>query len=106
MTHAATAPLDALADRREQRRRAAFRSAVEASTAARMRLGLRGDAETALQQSLEASLSKGWRLEAAWCLQLLAEEADRRNDRALGELRRVRARELIREHALEESRER
>jgi hypothetical protein len=106
MTHAATAPLGALADRREQRRRAAFRSAVEASTAARMRLGLRGDAETALQQSLEASLSKGWRLEAAWCLQLLAEEADRRADRALGELRRVRARELIREHALEESRER
>lgn len=67
-----------------------------------MRLSLREDSETHLQESLDESLSEGWRLEAAWCLQLLAEEADRRGARALAELRRVRARELIRDHAIEE----
>jgi len=88
--------------RSEQRLRKQFREQVESSSAARMRLGLREDSESHLQKSLDESLSHGWRLEAAWCLQLLAEEADRRKDRAIAELRRVRARELIRDHAMEE----
>ena len=99
---AAALPRRLLHERSEQRRRKQFRQRVESSTAARMRLGLRQDNETHLQESLDESLSEGWRLEAAWCLQLLAEEADRRSDRALAELRRVRARELIRDHAIEE----
>lgn len=98
----ASAPTGYVTQRGEQRRRKQFREQVESSSAARMRLGLREDSESHLQKSLDESLSHGWRLEAAWCLQLLAEEADRRKDRAIAELRRVRARELIRDHAMEE----
>jgi hypothetical protein len=98
----ASAPTGYVTQRSEQRLRKQFREQVESSSAARMRLGLREDSESHLQKSLDESLSHGWRLEAAWCLQLLAEEADRRKDRAIAELRRVRARELIRDHAMEE----
>ena len=96
----ASVPAGYIAARREAREQRQFREGIESSAAARMRLGLRDDAELHLQKSLTESLNRGWRLEAAWCLQLLAEEADRRGDRALAELRRVRARELIRDHAL------
>ena len=102
MRYVAAVPGRFLHEHGDQRRRKQFREQVESSTAARMRLGLRDDSETYLQESLDASLAEGWQLEAAWCLQLLAEEADRRGDRALAELRRVRARELIRDHAIEE----
>jgi len=99
---AAAVPARRFEARRDARERRRFRDQVQSTTAARLRLGLRDDAEAYLQQSLDESLRVGWRLEAAWCLQLMAEEADRRGERALAELRRVRGRELIREHALEE----
>lgn len=99
---AAAAPMRRLEEFRETRRRRQFREQVESTTAARLRLGLRQDTEAFLQKSVDESLREGWRLEAAWCLQLMAEEAGRRDNHALAELRQVRARELIREHALAE----
>ena len=98
-TRGAAIPARRVAAYRERRERQQFRADVEATTASRMRLGLGTDNEAFLQRSVDESLDKGWRLEAAWCLQLMAEEADRRGERAVAELRRVRARELIREHA-------
>ena len=56
---AAVLPGRFLHEHGEQRRRRQFRQRVESSTAARMRLGLREDSETHLQESLDESPLRG-----------------------------------------------